>query len=52
MHNIIPISKVKYYDSTNDEVLNESEMLTFLYEDIYNIQQEIITLLSAMKGRF
>lgn len=47
--NIIPISKVKNYNLNNDEILNESQMLTFLYEDIFNIQQELITLLSSLE---
>jgi len=45
---ITPISSVKNYDSIKDEILDESEMLTFFYEDIFNIQQELITLLSAV----
>ena len=45
---IIPISSVKNYDPIKDEILDESEMLTFFYEDIFNIQQELITLLSAV----
>lgn len=48
--NITPITKVKNYDTTNDKELNEAEMLTFFYEDIYNIQQELITLLSSLKN--
>lgn len=43
-----PITQVKNYDSINDRNLNEDEMLTFFYEDIYNIQQELITLLSLV----
>lgn len=46
---ITPISSVKSYDSIKDEILDESEMLTFFYEDIFNIQQELITLLSAVE---
>ena len=41
---------VKNYNSTNDSNLNESEMLDFIYEDIYNIQREIITILVANNG--
>ena len=44
-----PITQVKNYDSINDRNLNEDEMLTFFYEDIYNIQQELITLLSLVE---
>jgi len=32
-----------------DDNLTESEMLDFLYEDIYNIQKELITVLSVNK---
>lgn len=45
---ISPISKVKNYDLVNDEILDENEMLTFLYEDIFNIEQELITLLKLI----
>ena len=45
---ISPITKVKNYDAVNDELLSESEVLTFFYEDIYNIQQELITLLNLI----
>ena len=48
--NITPITKVKNYDTTNDKDLSEAEMLTFFYEDIYNIQQELITLLSSIEN--
>lgn len=47
---IKPITKVKNYDTSNDKNLNEAEMLTFFYEDIYNIQQELITLLSSIEN--
>ncbi len=46
--NITPITKVKNYDSNKDKNLTESEILTFFYEDIYNIQQELISLLSSL----
>lgn len=46
--NINPITNVKNYDSIKDANLSETEMLTFLYEDIYNIQQELISLLSSL----
>lgn len=46
LYGINPITKVKNYDSVNDEELDESEALTFFYEDIYNIQQELISLLN------
>ena len=44
-----PITKVKNYDTVNDKVLSESEMLTFFYEDIYNIQQELITMFNLIE---
>ena len=40
---INPITQVKNYDIVNDKNLNEDEILTFFYEDVYNIQQELIT---------
>ena len=43
------ILMVKNYDSISDSTLSESEMLDFIYEDIYNIQKELITLLSVDK---
>lgn len=49
VNGIKSITKVKNYDSNNDKDMTEAEMLTFLYEDIYNIEQELITLLSALK---
>ena len=49
MKNITPITKVKNYDTNNDRDMTEAEMLTFLYEDIYNIQQELITLLNSLE---
>ncbi len=44
---INPITQVKNYDTVNDINLNEDEILTFFYEDVYNIQQELITLLNV-----
>lgn len=46
---INPITQVKNYDTVNDKNLNEDEMLTFFYEDVYNIQQELITLLNVVE---
>ena len=46
--NINPITQVKNYDSIKDADLTVSEILTFFYEDIYNIQQELISLLSSL----
>lgn len=47
---INPIIQIKNYDVAKDKNLNEDEMLTFFYEDVYNIQQELITLLSIVEG--
>ena len=41
------VLKVKNYDINSS--LSESEMLEFLYEDIYNIQKELITLFSIYR---
>ena len=41
-----PLYDVKSYDQNNDISLTEAEILTFFYEDIYNIEQELITLLT------
>lgn len=46
---INPVTQVKNYDTINDKNLNEDEMLTFFYEDAYNIQQELITLLNVVE---
>ena len=46
---INPITQVKNYDIVNDKNLNVDEILTFFYEDIYNIQQELITLLNVVE---
>lgn len=43
---IEPITMVKNYDTNRDAMLTEGEMLTFLYEDVYNIQQELVSLLN------
>ena len=50
LHGITPITKVKNYDANNDKDMKEAEILTFFYEDIYNIQQELITLLSSIEN--
>lgn len=47
---INPIIQIKNYDVAKDKNLNEDKMLTFFYEDVYNIQQELITLLSIVEG--
>ena len=47
-YGISSMLNVKNYDQVNDSKLSESEVLTFFYEDIFNIQQELITLLSVI----
>lgn len=42
------ILNVKNYDINKQSSLSESEMLSFIYEDVYNIQRELITVLSAI----
>lgn len=46
---ITSILTIKNYDSISDSTLSEGEMLDFIYEDIYNIQRELITILSIDK---
>lgn len=48
-YNISTLLNVKNYNQINDKELNESQILTFFYEDIYNIQQELITLLNIFE---
>lgn len=40
------ILNVKNYDINKQQKITEDEMLEFLYEDIYSIKRELITLLS------
>ena len=44
-----PVS-IKNYDGNVDGVKTEDEMLTFFYEDIYNIEKELITLFACMSS--
>lgn len=39
---------IKNYNTAKDENLSDEQMLLFIYEDIYNIQKELITLLLAI----
>lgn len=41
------ILNVKNYDSNKQSKLTENDMLDFLYEDIYSIKRELITLLGV-----
>lgn len=43
--------KVKNYDSQKDNNLSEDEMLDFIYEDVYNIQKELITIFTAVSSK-
>ena len=45
-YNINSITNIKKYDSIKDKDITEAEMLTYLYEDIYSIQQELVSLLT------
>lgn len=47
-YNIPSILNVKNYDTNKNNELTETEMLSFIYEDIYSIQRELITVLSAI----
>jgi len=47
-YNIQSILNVKNYDTNKNSELSETEMLSFIYEDIYVIQKELITILSAI----
>lgn len=51
INNIPSILSVKNYDSTIHQNLSESEMLSFIYEDIYSIQRELITVFSILYNR-
>lgn len=47
-YNIQSVLNIKNYDINKDNNLQESEMLSFLYEDIYNVERELITVLTAV----
>ena len=46
---ITPLTEVKNYDLAKDKDMTEEELLTFFYEDIFNIEQELITLLNIVE---
>jgi len=37
--------KIKNYNSATDSEMTEDQMLTFLYEDVWNIKNKLLTLL-------
>lgn len=43
--------QVKNYHMQNDKDLTEDEYISFIYEDIYNISKDIITILKAQELR-
>ena len=47
-YGIQSILNIKNYDLQNDSNLSENEMLDFIYEDVYNIQKELITVFTAI----
>ena len=47
--NIPTLLSIKNYKTLNENEIQESKMLDFLYEDIYNIQKELMTLFSVDK---
>lgn len=42
---------IKNYDLTKDKKLNENEILSFFYEDIYAIRKEVTTILYLISNR-
>ena len=51
INEIESILSVKNYDQNKDFSMTEGEILTFFYEDIYNIEQELITLLTFVNNQ-
>ena len=47
--NVPTLLSIKNYKTLNENEIQESKMLDFLYEDIYNIQKELMTLFSIDK---
>ena len=37
--------KIKNYNAVDDQTLNEHEIFTFFYEDLWNIKNRLLTLL-------
>ena len=48
IYNIPSVLNVKNYDTNRNNELKATEILTFIYEDIYNIQKELVTILAAI----
>ena len=47
----IPVSlNVKNYDIAKEKKMSEDEMLAFFYEDVFNIERELITLLTYISS--
>lgn len=42
---------VKNYDKNKDNVLDENEMLTFFYEDLWTIKNKLLLLYSLNKNK-
>lgn len=43
----IPVNlEIKNYDQNKDSNMTEDEILSFFYEDIFNIENELLTMLS------
>ena len=42
---------IKNYDLKKDKKLNENEILSFFYEDIYAIRKEVTTILYLISNR-
>lgn len=49
-YGIISNSTVKNYNSNDNDIFTEDEILSFFYEDIYNIEKDLITLLSVINN--
>ncbi len=47
-YNVNSILNIKNYDINKNTNMSETEMLSFIYEDIYAVQRELITVLSAI----
>ena len=50
-YNIQSVLNVKNYDTNKNNELTETEILSFIYEDIYNIKRELITIFIAITSK-